>query len=354
MTGYIIRRLLQAIPTLIGVSIISFVLAHAAPGDPITFRTFDPSATEESREILRKQLGLDQPLPVQYFNWFTGLMVRRGDRVEELTSRKASCNFYQATNLTLCNTGGGVIRGQLGTSIDTNEAVWDRLKQRMPATLELTVAGLLFSMIIGIPLGVLSAVYRGSIFDNIVRFLTAIGQSVPNFWMGLLVIYFFGVFLRILPTGGRGPVSLTGDVPLWERLDYLILPMFVLAFGGIAGFSRIMRTEVLEVINTDYVRTARAKGLAPNVVLYGHAFRNALLPLMTILGPAFLGLLGGAVVTETIFSWPGMGRLTLNAVLQQDFPLVLGSVMFFSVFVILGNLLSDILYGIVDPRVHLS
>jgi len=354
MTRYIIRRLLQAIPTLIGVSIISFLLAHAAPGDPVMFRTFDPSSTEESREILRRQLGLDQPLPVQYVSWFAGVMVRQGDQVEELTSQKTSCGFYSSINLTLCDTGEGVIRGQLGTSIDTKEPVWDRLKQRMPATLELGIAGLILSLVLGIPLGVLSAVYRGSIFDNIVRFFTVIGQSVPNFWMGLLVIYFFGVFLRILPTGGRGPVSLTGDVPLWGRLDYLILPTFVLAFGGIALFSRIMRTEVLEVINTDYIRTARAKGLPNNRVLYAHAFRNALVPLMTILGPAFLGLLGGAVVTETIFSWPGMGRLTLNAVLQQDFPMVLGSVMFFSLFVILGNLLSDILYGFVDPRVHLS
>lgn len=346
--------MLQAIPTLIGVSVISFLLAHAAPGDPVMFRTFDPSSTEESRAILRRQLGLDQPLPVQYFNWFAGITMRRGDQVEELTTNKIACGFYEGVNLTLCNTGEGVIRGQLGTSIDTKEPVWDRLKQRMPATLELGIAGLLLSLVVGIPLGILSAVYRGSIFDNIVRFFTVVGQSIPNFWMGLLVIYFFGVFLRVLPTGGRGPVTLMGDVPLWERLDYLVLPTFVLAFGGIALFSRIMRTEVLEVINTDYIRTARAKGLPNNSVLYGHAFRNALVPLMTILGPAFLGLLSGAVVTETIFSWPGMGRLTLNAVLQQDFPMVLGSVMFFSLFVILGNLLSDILYGLVDPRVHLS
>jgi len=317
-------------------------------------RMFDPNSTEESRALFRKQLGLDQPLPIQYINWFSGIAVRRGDQVVDMTTETSPCNFYELVDLTLCDRGGGILRGNLGTSIDTREPVWDRLTQRMPATLELAISGLILSIIIGIPLGVLSAVYRGSLFDNIVRFLTVIGQAIPAFWLGLLCIYFFGVYLGILPTGGRSPVTLMGDVPLWGRLNYLILPTFITAFGGIAFFTRIMRTEILEVINTDYIRTAQAKGLQNSAVLFSHAFRNALIPLVTVLGPSLLGLLGGTVVVETIFSWPGMGRLTFNAILQQDIPMVLGAVMFFSLFVILGNLLSDILYGVVDPRVRLS
>lgn len=355
MTRYIIRRLLQAIPTLLGVSVISFVLAYAAPGDPITFMCFNnPGISQEVCDQMRYQKGLDQPKPIQYIGWMTGIVIRQGDQRERMTTENSRCMLMNSPHLTICDQGGGIVRGDLGVSFDTNEPVWERLRQRMPATLELGIASLLLSLLVGIPLGVLSAVYRGSVFDNIVRFFTVIGQSVPNFWMGLMLIFLFGVVWRILPTGGRGPVSLTGDVPIWERLNYLILPTFVLAFGGIALFSRIMRTEVLEVIHTDYIRTARSKGLTNNSVLFSHAFRNALVPLMTVLGPAILGVLGGAVVTETIFSWPGMGRLTLNAVFQQDYPMVLGSVMFFSVFVILGNLLSDLLYAFVDPRVHLS
>ena len=354
MIRYILRRLLQAIPTLVGVSIISFILAYSAPGDPVTFRTFTPEFTEEDRELLRRQLGLDQPWPVQYLNWMTGISIRTGDTTAEFTRGDTTCNYVGVINLTFCDTGGGIVRGSLGTSIDTKQPVWDRLVERMPATLELGLAGFILSLIIGIPLGVFSAIYRGSILDNVIRFFSVLGQSIPDFWMGLMLIFFFGVILGVLPTGGRQTVTLTGETDLIDRLRHIILPAFVLAFGGIAFLSRIMRTEVLEVLNNDYIRTARAKGLSSSQVRNVHAFRNALIPLMTVLGPAIFGLLGGAVVIETIFAWPGMGRLLLNAVFQQDYPLVLGSVMFFSVFVVLGNLLSDILYGVVDPRVHLS
>jgi peptide/nickel transport system permease protein len=259
----------------------------------------------------------------------------------------------QWLNVTFCDRGGGIIRGNLGTSIGTKQPVWSRLVERMPATLELGVASLLLALSIGIPLGILSAVYRGSFFDNSARFFTVVGQAVPDFWMGLLLIYFLGVVWGIFPTGGRQTISLTGEADLLDRLHHLILPAFVLAFGGIAVFSRLMRTEVLEIIHTDYIRTARAKGLIASQVWFVHALRNALIPMMTILGPAILGVLSGAVVTETIFSWPGMGRLTLEAVFQQDYPMVLGATMFFAVLVIVGNLLSDIFYGLVDPRVSL-
>jgi peptide/nickel transport system permease protein len=210
------------------------------------------------------------------------------------------------------------------------------------------------ALAIGIPLGVLSAVYRGSLLDNITRFLTVIGQAVPNFWLGIMLIYLFAVILGILPTGGRQTTSLTGETNLLDRLRHLILPAGVLASGQLAVFVRLMRTEVLEVIHTDYIRTAHAKGLAGNTIWFTHALRNALIPMMTVLGPAVFGLLSGAVVTESIFAWPGMGRLTLAAVFQLDYPMVLGAVMFFSVLVIIGNLFSDILYAVVDPRVRLS
>jgi peptide/nickel transport system permease protein len=352
MTRYILRRLLQAIPTLIGVSIISFFLAHAAPGDPCKFQ-FDPKIKPEDLARCYKQYGLDQPLAIQYFSWFAGIVGRAGDQVAELNDHKTTCTYLGAIDMTLCNRGGGVIRGDLGVSMKTRDAVWNQLVMRMPATLELGLASLLLALGIGLPLGVLSAVYRGSIFDNIVRFFTVVGQAVPDFWMGILLIYFLGVVLGLFPTGGRCTVSLSGECELLDWLHHLVLPAFVLAFGGIALFSRLMRTEVLEVIHTDYIRTARAKGLPTNALWFVHALRNALIPLMTVLGPAILGLLGGAVVTETIFAWPGMGRLVLDAVFNQDYPMVLGATMFFAALVILGNLLSDIMYGLVDPRVRL-
>jgi peptide/nickel transport system permease protein len=354
MIRYIIRRLLQAIPTLLGISVLSFVLAHSAPGDPVTFMAFNPDSTPESAAILRRQLGLDQPLPLQYLSWFAGIGVRQGDQVAEFQNDKNSCHYWSGVNLTVCDNGGGVLRGQLGTSIQTKQPVWDRLVERMPATLELGLASLVLALMIGVPLGVLSAVYRGSIFDNITRFLTVIGQAVPNFWLGIMLIYLFAVVLGLLPTGGRQTASLTGETNLLDRLQHLILPASVLAFSQLAFFVRLMRTEVLEVIHTDYIRTAQAKGLAANTIWFTHALRNALIPMMTVLGPAIFGLLGGAVVTETLFAWPGMGRLVINASFQLDYPMVLGATMFFAMLVITGNLFSDILYAVVDPRVRLS
>jgi peptide/nickel transport system permease protein len=354
MSRYIIRRLLQAIPTLIGISLISFFLAKSTPGDPVSFMTFDPKISRETRETLRRQLGLDQPLIVQYLRWFTGLVMRPDDVVTELTTAETPCRYAGWLNYTFCDSGGGIVRGDLGTSIATKQPVWQRIFERLPATLELTTTGLLLGLILGFPLGVLSAVRQGSYFDNMIRFLAVIGNAVPVFWMGLILIFVFGVYLNWLPTGGRQTVTLNSEFDLADRLRHLFLPSLVLAVGWIAILSRFMRAETLEVLHTDYIRTAKAKGLAPGQVWFIHATRNALIPLVTILGPAIAGLIGGALVTETIFSWPGMGRLTFEAAIQRDYPLVLGSVMIASALVILGNLLSDILYGVVDPRVRLS
>lgn len=354
MARYVVRRLLQAIPTLLGVSVISFAIVYNSPGDPILIRTFDPNITQESREILRRQLGLDQHWTLQYVGWLTGITLRRGDVAQEFTRKGTGCTYVAGVHATICDNGGGILRGNLGTSIATNQAVWDRLTERMPATFRLGLWALLVSLVVGVSLGVLSAVHQGSILDNALRVLAVMGNALPNFWFGLLLIFVFGVVLGWLPTGGKQSVSLTNEFDLVDRLRHLVLPTIILAFGGIASLSRYMRTETLEVIRTDYIRMARAKGLAARRVWFVHALRNALIPLMTILGPAILGILSGAVVTETVFSWPGTGRLTFSAAVQRDYPTVLGAVMFFSLLTILGNLLSDILYGVVDPRVRLA
>lgn len=356
MTRYIVRRLLQAIPTLFGISLISFLVVNLSPGDPILIRTFAPDITNETRETLRRQLGLDQPIAMQYVNWLTGISFRTNDVVAEFTRKDVACNYMSSLNLTVCDSGGGILRGNMGTSLQTQQPVWSRLLERMPATIQLSVVALFLVFLLGIPLGVLSAVYHRTSFDNIVRVFAVIGQSVPDFWFGLMAIFFFGVVWEILPTGGRFPTAsaLTGEVAMIDRLRHLVLPATVAALGGVAGISRLMRTETLEVIHTDYIRTAKSKGVAPNRVWFTHALRNSLIPLMTVLGPSIVGIVGGAVVIERVFSWPGMGQLTFNAALQRDYPMVLGGVMFFSVLVIIGNLLSDIFYGLVDPRVRLS
>ena len=354
MLRYMIRRLLQAIPTLLGISILSFVLVSASPGDPVLQRNFNPKVTAQDIEILRRQLGLDQSPVIQYITWFTGIALRPGDQVAELTNARTSCTYVGLINLTLCDKGGGILRGDLGTSLDTREPVWERLVQKMPATLELGIASLLLSLLIGVPLGVLAAVYRGSPLDYVVRFLSSVFQSIPIFWTGLMMILVFAVVMGLLPSNGRQTATLTQEFDLVDRLRHLILPAMTLALGGIAGFSRIMRTETLEVLHTDYIRTARAKGIAPTNIWFIHALRNALIPLMTILGPAIVGVLSGALVTETVFGWPGMGRMTVAAVGQNDYPMVLGAGMFFAALTIIGNLLSDIFYGLVDPRVRLG
>lgn len=355
MARYILRRLLQAIPTLIGVSIITFLLVQAAPGDPVALKfAGDPKTTPEAKEAYKKSLGLDQPLAAQYIAWFTGLSFRSGDQAEEMTKGETECNYLEGPNFTICDNGGGIIRGDLGTSIDTKQPVWDRIVERMPATLQLGITSLIFSLMVGVPLGIFSAVYRGSWLDNVIRLFSVIFRAVPVYWMGLLLILIFAVWLGWLPSSGRYTVTLNYEFDLWDTIKHMILPVIVLSFGPIAFFSRIMRTETLEVIHTDYVRTAKAKGLAPRNVWFLHALRNALVPLMTVLGPAIVGVLAGAVVVETIFAWPGMGRMTINAVFQQDYPVVLGTGIFFAALTIIGYLLSDIFYALVDPRVRLG
>lgn len=330
MTTYIIRRLLQAIPTLMGVTLISFFLMQAAPGDPVQLLTFNPDTTAEAQAELRRQLCLDRSVPEQYMIWLVGDV------------RKGVCQQR------------GILRGDFGTSFYDKRPVLDMFMERIPATLELTVISLVIGLLIGVPIGAYSAVKRGKWFDNTSRFFAVVFDAIPAFWFALILILVFATNLGWLPVNGR--VTLTGDVEsiFWDRVQHIILPATVFAVGGIALYSRFMRAETLEVIRSEYVRTAKAKGLSNGRVYFVHALRNALIPIATFLGPAIAGLIGGSVIIERIFGWPGIGRLTFDAIAARDFPLVMASTMIAAVLVIIGNLLSDVLYAIIDPRIRLG
>lgn len=340
MGTYILRRLLQSIPTFLGITAISFLLILTAPGDPVSLITFGEEIDSETIEGLRRTLGLDQPPLAQYVYWLVGndwqLIDRDGDGVGDSYGVRR-----------------GLLRGDLGNSLRFQRPVTTLIIERIPATLQLTLSALLLGYGVGIPLGVLAAVNQGRVIDQIVRVISVLGNAVPGFWLGLLLIIIFSVTLGWLPMGGSGPAT-GGQVSLLTRLSYMIMPVLVLSLPTLANVSRLVRTNVLEVLNQDFIRTAQAKGLARRVVIWRHAVRNALIPVATFLGPALGGLLGGAVIVEQVFSWPGMGRLVVDGVFQRDYPLVMGSVVLGAVLFILGTLLSDILYGVLDPRIRLN
>lgn len=340
MTAYMIRRLVQAIPTLFGITLLSFLLMMAAPGDPIDLITFQQlNATPADKARMRRQLGLDQPPLVQYVYWLIGndwtTVDVDGDGVGEIQGTRQ-----------------GFLRGDLGNSIMQKRPVFDMLMERIPATLRLTLTALLLGYAVGIPLGVLAAVKHRSWFDQFARFFSVIGNALPSFWLALILIIIFSVRLGILPISGMRDLS-RQDTTFFDDLPYMIMPVIVLSMGTIASISRFLRTETLEVLSQDYIRTAYAKGLGPHAVWWKHALRNALLPVATFIGPAIGFLLSGAVIVETIFAWPGMGRLVVNAVFERDYPLIMGSVVMSAVLFILGLLVSDILYALVDPRIRL-
>ncbi|MCB0005186.1 MAG: ABC transporter permease [Anaerolineales bacterium] len=326
MTTYLIRRLLQSIPTMLGITVLSFFMMQAAPADPVDLMTFAPGTKVEDKIALAESLCLDRSPVEQYFVWMFG---------------SANCK----TN--------GIIRGDFGQSFRNRQPVIDLILERIPATLELTVWAMVIGVTIGLLIGVLSAVLHRSMFDNLARFFSVVGDAIPAFWLGLMLILLFAVQLGWLPAGGRIPLR-DNDITIFDRAKHLILPSFVLAISWIAVMSRYMRAETLEVIRREYVRTAKAKGLSSRQVYFKHAARNALIPIVTFLGPGILGLIGGAVVIEQIFSWPGIGRLTLSAVTALDYPLVMGGVIFGALLVIAGNLLSDFLLVLVDPRIRLE
>jgi peptide/nickel transport system permease protein len=357
MVRYVARRLVQAVPTFLGITLLSYLLMLGAPGGPVAAMTFDPKMSPAEREAVAARLGVNDPFPIQYLRWLLGDDWMRWDTDDDGLADRSFLIPLDADGNGVAEEPGtrkGVLRGDFGTSFFQKRPVMKAIGELAPATLELGIAGLIVGVIVGVPVGILSAVNRGGWFDNITRVVAGILNSVPVFWLGLILILIFGSQLRLLPMGGRCPTTISGGCPpIYERLGFLILPTFVLATGGIAGFSRYMRASMLEVIGQDYIRTARAKGLSPRSVWFRHGARNALIPLATFLGPAITGLLGGAVITETIFSWPGLGRLGVSSVTSQDYPMVMAIVILGAIATILGYLLSDVLYALIDPRIRL-
>ena len=345
MTRYLIRRLLQAIPTFLGVTLITFVVIRLAPGDPVMQLTFDPKIKPETREKMRRQLGLDKPLAVQYVYWLLG-----NDWMEWF-GEEVDARAYTR----------GVLRLDFGKSYLEKRPATEMVLERVPATVTLNITALLIAYAIGLPVGVYSAVRQNGAFDNVSRVVAVIFNAVPGFWLSLMVMLVFAVKFKEwglphIAMGGMYTITPSGEFKynLLDRLKHLLPPALVLATGGIAAMSRYMRTEVLEIIHQDYVRTARAKGLSEWVVTIVHTGRNALIPIATILGPQIMGLLGGAVITETIWSWPGLGRMFVEANFKRDYPVVLAGFVIGTIAVIVGNMLSDVLYALFDPRVRFS
>ena len=359
MTKYVIRRLIQAIPTFFGITFLSYLLVWASPGSVVDRLFFGPNIRPEAKEALAAQLGINDPFPIQYLRWLAGDDWMRWDSDGDGVADSSVLIPLDANGDGEPEPPGdsyGILRGDFSNSfLKRNTPAVELITDSLPATIELGVAALLLSLLVGIPVGILSAASRGRWFDNASRVMAVIFNAIPGFWLGLILILVVGSWLDLLPMGSRCAPSLTGECPpIHQRLEYLIMPTFVLATGNIALFSRFMRTSMLEVLGQDYVRTARSKGLSSRVVYFKHAMRNALIPIATLLGPAITGLWAGAVVTETIFSWPGAGRVAVNAVVQQDFPVVMAVVIFAAISTIIGFLLSDFLYAAIDPRIRLS
>ncbi len=319
MASYIIRRLIQAIPIVIGISVLSFAIVYLTPGSPVDkFRT--PRVSPETIQRLIHLYGLDQPLPVQFAKWFGAFWT-----------------------FPWSNTAWGY-------SFTDGLPVRDKIFGRIPATLLLMGTSLVVTIVLAIPIGILQAVKQYSWADKIATTLETIGYAMPTFWLGLILKQLFAVQFKILPLFGMNTLGKTGNVP--DVLWHLILPVTTLSVISIAGWSRYMRASMLEVMRQDFIRTARSKGLAGGAVIRKHALRNALIPIVTLLGLTVPSLLSGAAITETVFSWPGLGWLGVQSVTERDYPVVLAVVMIGGVMVILGNLLADIAYAIVDPRIH--
>jgi len=344
MGTYIVRRLLQAIPMLLLVSIVLFGLVNLAPGGPLSQYTRSRRMTEERMEILKRQFGLDKPLPVQYVVWLAG-----NDWMEVDSDGDGVEDSY--------GTRKGILRGDFGFSFKTRELVLDEIWERLPNTLYLLSFMMLFTGLIAIPIGIISAVKQYSAFDITATTLSFMGQAIPDFWFGLILILVFYATLNnpitgkaLLPSGGM--FTLGAEFSIWDRAKHLILPVTMGLVGWVAWYSRFLRSSMLEVINQDYIRTARAKGQNERLVLYKHAFKNALIPVVTLFALDFPYMFTGYVYAELIFSWPGMGRLYYTAATARDYPRLLGVLIIGAGIVILSNLMADIAYAYLDPRVR--
>ncbi|MBI2888211.1 MAG: ABC transporter permease [Chloroflexi bacterium] len=316
MTRYIIQRLLAAIPVLLGVSITVFIILHLVPGD-IAYALAGPNATQEELAEVRRVWGLDQPIYLQYFTWLTR-----------------------------------ALRGDLGRSALQHDPVFTMIMDRFPNTFLLAIASLSISSIVGIFAGVISATRQYSLWDRLMMLLALFGNSMPSFWLGLVLIMIFALWLRVFPSGGMTDVRGAGG--LLDLLHHLILPAVTLGTVSMAIVARLVRSTMLEVLRQDYIRTAKAKGLVDRVVVYRHALRNALLPVITVIGLQTGFLMGGAIIVETIFSWPGLGQMMYRAISSRDTPVVMGGVLLLATVFVFVNLVVDICYAFLDPRIKYS
>ncbi|MDD5452146.1 MAG: ABC transporter permease [Desulfovibrionales bacterium] len=322
MATYILKRLFLMIPIFLGITVISFAVLHLAPGAPTEMQTMmQPKVSLEARARLNAIYGLDKPLPIQYFDWLKRL-----------------------------------VRFDFGRSFSSdNRPVQEKIMERLPVTLFINILSLVLILVVAIPIGILSAVHRYSLFDKATTLFVFIGFATPTFWLALLLMLVFGVHLDWLPISGLKSLNYE-YLGFWGKTvdlgRHLILPVLLSAFGGLAGLSRYMRSNMLEVIRQDYILTARAKGLPERVVIYKHALRNALLPVVTVLGLSIPGLIGGSVIFESIFAIPGMGQLFYGAVMARDYPVVMGELVIGAVLTLIGNLVADISYALVDPRIR--
>jgi len=323
MVAYTLRRLLLFVPVVVGVLLIVFLAVRLVPGDPARI-LIGPEGTEADRQAITRSLGLDRPLPVQF-----GIYAWRA------------------------------AHGDFGRSIFLRTDVRALVAHALPATLELAILALLFTIVIALPLGVIAAYRANTLIDYSATFLSLLGVSMPIFWFGVLAILLFSLQLGWLPSFGRGPglfPALASGNPqlIWEAARHALLPSVTLSITSVALVARLVRSSMLDTLGRDYIRTARAKGLTEAIVVRKHAARNALLPVITVLGLQFGTLMGGAVITETIFAWPGLGRLVVNAISQRDFPVVQGTVVFIAVAVSFVNLLVDLSYAFINPRIRYS
>ncbi|MDQ6672752.1 MAG: ABC transporter permease [Chloroflexota bacterium] len=316
MTRYLLRRVLQSILLLVVVSIIGFGVLNLAPGGPLAAYALNPAMTQADRDRLAHQMGLDQPLPLQYGRWASGFVV-----------------------------------GDWGRSFRDSRPVLPSIAERVPATLELMLTSTLLAVSTGILVGLLGALRRYSVFDYLATIGAMVALSLPTFWFGLMAIFLFSVRLGWLPSGG---IVTEGDGSVVDRLRHLVAPMLVLALVTLAIWSRYTRSALLDVLHQDFMRTARAKGVREWATLLRHGFPNAVLPLITLAGLQLPTLFGGALVTETVFTWPGMGRLFVDSLGYRDYPILMGTLMLTALIVLAGNLVADLLYATFDPRIRLT
>ncbi len=322
MWTYIAKRLLLMVPLLVGITLVSFVVIHLAPGTPVELQTtMNPKVSLEAQKRLRELYGLDKPLMVQYWDWL---------------KRMTLLDFGRSFS-------------------PDRRPVLDKIKERVGITISLNALSLFIILLVSIPIGIVAAVRPHSWFDRATTLMVFFGFAMPTFWLALLLMMLFGVYLDWLPISGLTSLGFH-QLTLWQKIQDLVahitLPVLVAAFGGLAGMSRYMRGNMLEVIRQDYITTARAKGLPERVVIFKHALRNALLPVITMLGLSVPGLIGGSVIFESIFAIPGMGQLFYGAVMARDYPLVMGELVIGAVLTLVGNLLADVGYALVDPRIR--